>query len=37
MKINLAKRLKASSMMLEFIHANEIVLGITLKSQRKLK
>lgn len=35
MKINLAKRLTASSMVLEFTHANEIVLGITPKGQRK--
>jgi hypothetical protein len=37
MKINLAKRFTASSVVLEFTHANEIVLGITPKGQRKLK
>ena len=35
MKINLAKCLTASSTVLEFTHANEIVLGITPKGQRK--
>ena len=36
MKINLAKRLTASSHMLEFTHANEIVLGITPKGRKDL-
>ena len=34
MKINLAKRLTTSSTMLEFNHANEIVLGITPKGRK---
>jgi hypothetical protein len=34
-EIFLAKRLTASSEVLEFTHANEIVLGITPKGQRK--